>query len=223
MQWKKRHPNLAVALQKEADVPTLYCVLPHEQVKVFVNEKEVNHTGTIRALAGAPNGACSGWAKANGSHPFTCVNCDTLVHGKSSALLHKLNRAAVLKHPRSEEDRALKPGVTHKYASAACLDIALRQHREQEQDKDKKLQNLERAYDKLRSAWSQSKTARPFVEILVKLFDKNKLSEFDINFLQSWLKKKDKGQYARASSFVGYTNKLGEKNVYHSSSHFGLA
>ena len=37
-----------------------------------------------------------------------------------------------------------------------------------------------------------------FVKTLVKLFDENKLSDFDINFLQSWLKKKYKGQYARA-------------------------
>ena len=100
MEWKKRHPNLAAGLQKEADTPTVYCVSPHEQVKVFVNGNVVNHIGTIRALVGAPNGACSGSAKTSGPHPFTCVNCNTLVHGKSSALLHKLNRAATLKHPR---------------------------------------------------------------------------------------------------------------------------
>ena len=102
--------------------------------------------------------------------------------------------ANTLKHPRSDDTRALNPGVTHKFVSASCLDTALRSRLEQVRDKNQKLHNLQITYEKLQKAWCQSQTARPFTETLVKLFEEQKLTDFDINFLQTWLKKKDKGR-----------------------------
>ena len=50
----------------------------------------------------------------------------------------------------------------------------------------------------------------------MKLFEEQKLTDFDINFLQTWLKKKDKGRHARADQqarnlVILLSNKLGEK------------
>ena len=86
MEWKAKHPNLAATLQQDADQPTLYCVSPHERVYVVINGESVEYNGTIRALAGAPSGACTGKASPCGSHPYTCDNCNALIHGKSSVL-----------------------------------------------------------------------------------------------------------------------------------------
>ena len=216
MEWKAKHPNLAATLQHDADQPTLFCVSPHERVHAIINSESVEYNGTIRALAGAPSGACTGKASPYGSHPYTCDNCYELIHGKSSVLLHKLNRSITLKHPRSEEERALRPGVTHKYVSASCLDTALKVRLEQVQDKDRKIQNLQVAYEKLQKTWNLSKTARPFIETLVKLFDEQKITDFDVGFLKTWLTKKDMGRYARADQqarnlMILLSNKLGEK------------
>ena len=94
LEWKEKRPTLATALQQVADQPTVYSIIPCERVRVVVDGKTVEYIGTIRALAGAPNGACTGEASTGGHHKFTCDNCNALVHGKSSALLHKLNRAS---------------------------------------------------------------------------------------------------------------------------------
>ena len=217
LEWKIKHPTQATALQQEADKPSIYCVRAHEKVHVVDGSGEAHeYYGTIRALDGAPNGACTGSASISGPHPFTCANCNALVHGKSSALLHKLNRSTKLKNPHSDEGRALKPGVTHKYISASCLDAALNVRLEQVHDKEKKLQTLQTAYETLQNSWKLSNTTKPFIETLLRLFDEEKLNEFDINFLNTWLLKKDKGMYARADQQVRnlmilLSNKLGEK------------
>ena len=57
---------------------------------------------------------------------------------------------------------------------------------------------------------------RPFEEQLLKLFDENKLSEFDLNFLDNWLSKKVNGRFFHAgqqarSLAILLSNTLGEK------------
>jgi len=64
-----------------------------------VNINDTTYQGTIHASHMAPKGECTGIAA---SHPLTCDACEALQHGKSSQLLHKLQRTSKLKHPRSE-------------------------------------------------------------------------------------------------------------------------
>ena len=71
----------------------------------------------MRALSGAPLGECMKTAKDSGTHPYTCDACNALAHGKSSVLNCRLQRNNVLKHPRSEDECALKSGVNHKFCS----------------------------------------------------------------------------------------------------------
>ena len=137
LDWKSKHPTQATALQQEADRPSVYCISKHEKMHVVVSGEEHKHCGTIRALDRAPNGACTGTASMSGPRPFTSGNCDALVHGKSSALLHKPNRSFVLTNSRSEDGRVLKPGVTRKYVSTSSLDTALKVRLQQVHDKDK--------------------------------------------------------------------------------------
>ena len=49
--------------------------------------------------------------------------------GKSSPLLRKLNRSSTLKHPRIEELRATKVGVSHQFCSSSDLEKALQHHK----------------------------------------------------------------------------------------------
>ena len=78
------------------------------------------------------------------------------------------------------------------------------------------MQTLQTAYETLQNSWKLSNTTKPFIETLLRLFDEEKLNEFDINFLNTWLLKKDKGMYARADQqarnlMILLSNKLGEK------------
>ena len=61
-----------------------YEVSIHEEVVVTVNGAELRYNGTIRALSGAPRGACTGTAFTTGEHPFTCDACDALGHGSTN-------------------------------------------------------------------------------------------------------------------------------------------
>ena len=67
----------------------------------------------------------------------------------------------------------------------------------------------------LLDSWKHNATTRPFVEQLLKLFDENKLSEFDLNFLDNWLAKKVNGRYYHAGEqarnlAILLSNRLGE-------------
>ena len=88
--WKSTHIQQAKFLQSLADAPSLYQILPGEEVVIEV-DGQVRYTGTLRALPASP-GACTGFAKPTGSHAFTCDACDALVHGQSSPLNRRLYR-----------------------------------------------------------------------------------------------------------------------------------
>ena len=91
-EWKKNHQSSAKKLICLADKPFHYAILPDKDVKVIVNGKEQQYKGTILSTSS------TGTALPFGKHPYQC----SLEHGKSSPLLHKLNRSTHLKHPRSE-------------------------------------------------------------------------------------------------------------------------
>lgn len=68
----------------------------------------------------------------------------------------------------------------------------------------------------LSQKWHDSPSIRQFVETLVSLLQQNKLSQFDLSFLENWMKMQLKGRYARADEqacklTILYSNKLGEK------------
>ena len=69
----------------------------------------------------------------------------------------------------------------------------------------------------LHNSWHNNETATPFLQTLHSLLEQNKLSDFDLSFLQNWTQKKAKGknwkadEQARALAIL-YSNKLGKKN-----------
>ena len=172
---------------------------------------------TIRAMHLAPEGACKGVALKSGPHPYICDACESLQHGKSSQLLHKLGRASKLKHPRTEQDRATHRGVNHRYCSKEHLEMALQSRAVQNKAHIKKITQLEVENRKLLlESWNHNATARPFIEQLLKLFNDNKLSDFYLNFLDNWLGKKVDGKLFHAGEqaqnlAILLSNRLGEK------------
>ena len=50
----------------------------------------------------------------------------------------------------------------------------------------------------LHDSWHSHSSAKPFMQTLSHLFEANKLSEFDMNFLSNWLEKKANGRFYRA-------------------------
>ncbi len=114
-QWKKIHPVKSRQLKQIADKPLYYRIYPNEKLTL---PHQPHYVGTIRALPGAPMGECGGIASSTGFHPYTCIACNALIHGKTSVLNRKLVRCMTLKNPRSNEDHASKVGVSHKYCSA---------------------------------------------------------------------------------------------------------
>ena len=99
-----------------------YKCFPDEHVRVSVNGSTVEFRGTIRALGGAPLGACQNLAKTGGVHPYICIACNALMHGKSSPLNRKLIRSKTLKNPRNDDKRGTKVGVSHKYS--ICMQLS---------------------------------------------------------------------------------------------------
>ena len=111
----------AKSLQKEADNTLYYQAFPYQEVSVVVNGMVCNMKGTIQACSAAPKGPCTYTASKYG---YTCEACDALTHGQTSPLNRTNNRACTLKYPRSNETRATKPGVKHKFVSAKNLEVA---------------------------------------------------------------------------------------------------
>lgn len=213
MDWKKKHPKLAKHLQELADQPRYYALLPNE--KVCVSGREMQ--GTIRALYAAPLGPCNKEAINNGPHPYTCSACNALVVGQTSVLNRRLHRDNQLKHPRMYEKRAMQPGVNHKFCSPSHLQIALSTRKVTEHLQERKIVRLSKANEKLlHNSWPSSTTTRPFIESLITLFEENKLTDFDFNFIKNWVAKKVKGRYYHADEqarnlTILFSNKLGEK------------
>ena len=139
--------------------------------------------GTIRASTAAPLGSCTGVASSQGQHPYTCVACDALTHGKTSPLNRLLHRAPTLKHPRSDAMWATQPGINNKFVSAESLDIALRSRRVESGISKVKIDRLNQKL--LSESWDNSPSIRPFVETLTSLIEQEKLSSFDISFLEN--------------------------------------
>ena len=155
-----------------------------------------------------------GLTSNTGQHPYTCAACDVITRGKVSPLNRLVNRAPTLKYPRSDHTRATKSGVRHKYCSSDQLQTAIQIRCEQASISGRKIQeaNTKILYD----TWHQHPTAKPFVQSVIKLIAENKLSDFDLSFLQNWMHKKEKGRFARADEqarnlAILYSNKLGEK------------
>ena len=173
--------------------------------------------GTIRASVAAPQGPCCGITSNTGHHPYTCAACDALTHGKTSSLNRIVNRAPTLKHPRSDALRATKPGVTHKFASAESLEVALHSRKVQSGICKVKIDRLLETNQKLLSeSWHNSPSIRPFVETFITLLEQEMLSSFDLSFLENWLHKKLKGRFTRADEqarnlAILYSSRLGEK------------
>ena len=211
-EWKEKHQDASRVLQCVADMPSHYRVC-NETVTIGTTAYET----TIRAMHLAPLGACKGVALKSRPHSYICDACEALQHGKNSQLLHKLGRASKLKYPRTVQNRATQHGVNHKYCSKEHLEIALQSRALQNKTHHKKITQLEIENKKLLlDSWKHNNTARPFVEQLLKLFDDNKLSEFDLNFLDNWLAKKVNGRFFHAgeqarSLAILLSNRLGEK------------
>ena len=184
-QWKEVHRDAARKLQSLADTPCYYRMCTDEQVNVGA----CKYVGTIRALHLAPEGGCKGIASTVGDHPYTCTACEALQHGENSPLLHKLQRAPKLKHPRTGKNRACFRGVVHKHVSNDDIQAALVQRTSQVATQSKAIANAEKRRI-LFDSWKEHKTARPFLEQLLRLFTENKLSDFDLSFLENWLGKK---------------------------------
>ena len=193
--WKQTHPSLAKSLQKLADQPRYYALLPNENI--CVDGKEM--IGTIRALSAAPLGPCTHLAKSDGPHPYTCDACNALVCGQTSVLNRRLLRDNQLKHPRSQEWRAIQSGVNHKYCSPNHLQIALNKRKEKEHLQAEKIVCLSKANQKLlHHSWHRCASIQPFIESLITLFEEGKLSDFDFNFIKNWVGKKVGGRYFHA-------------------------
>ena len=167
-EWKGKHPLLAKSLQKVADGTLIYQVCPNESITVIIDGTDTTYTGNIRASTAAPEGSYLGVASNSGKHPYTCSACDALTHGKTSTLNRIVNRAPTLKHSKSDMTRALKPGVNHKYASAACLEVAVHSRKVQSATSQQKVSRLLEANRKLLSqSWHNSASIRPFVETFI--------------------------------------------------------
>ena len=121
-----------------------------------------------------------------------------------------------MKHPRGDIDRATKRGVQHKFCTEKDIERALQHRRLEAKMKVLKLKRLSKEnQDLLFDKWHGHNSVRPFIEQLLNLFDENKLSCFDFNFLKNWLNKKSKGKYGKADDqarnlAVLFSNKLGE-------------
>ena len=185
-EWRVNHPQLAQEMQVLADKGKYYEVFHTEEITVG----DHSYVGTIRALSGGPLGACYGVVSS------TCDACNALVHGKTSNLNRKLHRSKHLKHPRCEEDRATSSGVNHKYCSAEDLQHAMQSRKNQARISSEKILSLT-AQNKslLHDSWHRYPSAKPFMQTLLET---NKLSEFDLNFLSTWLRKKYQGKFFRA-------------------------
>ena len=150
-----------------------YILCAEEFVEVLNGDEYISYRGTNWALNGAPIGACSGEATVTGSNPYICDACATLIQGKSSPLLRKLYHSKLLKHPREEQLRATKTGVTHKYCSSASLVIAV-QHRHSEIHVQKhKLEQAEMRL--LHDSWHCSSTTKPYIKALVTIIESGDL------------------------------------------------
>lgn len=213
VEWKQAHPILAKSLQELADQPRYYALLPNE--KICVEGKEM--VGTIRALSGAPLCPCSKVAKTDGPHPYTCDACNALVQGQTSVLDRRLLRDKQLKHPCSQQQRAIQSGVNHKYCSPNHLQIALNSRKENEHLQADKIVSLSKVNQKLlHNSWHRCASAHPFIESLITLFEEGKLSDFDFSFIKNWVGKKVNGRYFHADEqarnlAILFSNKLGEK------------
>ena len=149
--------------------------------------------GTIRALSGAPLGPCTKLERGDGPHPYTCDACNTLVHGQTSVLNWRLLRDNQLKHPCSQEERAIQSGVNHKYSSLTHLQIALNKHKVNEHLQADKIVCLSKANEKV--LHNRCTSVRLFMESLITLFEEGKISTFDLNFIKNRVGKKVKGHY----------------------------
>ena len=137
--WKVMHPSYAERLVEFASKPFYYRVEADKVVTVTEDGRVMQYKGTIHSTS------CSGTAVSFGKHPFQCAECYSLVHGKSSPLLRKLNLSEQLKHPRSEPGRAGQRGVTHKFCSKESIESTL-------QIQNKKGYKLKESNDKIRKA-----------------------------------------------------------------------
>ena len=174
-------------------------MLPSEEVVIEVDGQQVKYNGTIRALPASPMGACTRIAKRTGAHPFTCDACDALVRGQSSTLNRRLYRNKKLKNPRSDQQRATKRGVSHKYCSKEHLQTALAIRKTGERKKTEKIVGLIEANKKLlHKSWHNNASVKPCVQTLITLLEEQKLSDFDLSFLENWLGKKEKGRFFKA-------------------------
>lgn len=144
-QWTLKHSSLAKQLQNEADSTFYYQIFLNKEVNVVLSGSLCKFIGTIRASAAAPQGACTGTATSTGQHPYTCIACNLLTHGKSSPLNRLILRAKTLKHPQSDTMRATRPGVNHKYCSSACLKVALDARKVMGDTKQAKIDRLQEA------------------------------------------------------------------------------
>lgn len=209
--WKLTHPQEYSKLAKHANTSIYYQSCPEEKVSVTLDgSNKVDFTGTIRALHGAPLGACTGFASTAGPHPYTCDACNSLVHGKTSSLNRKYIRSLGLKNSRFDDKRATKVGVSHKFCTPEELKVALQVRKFNQA-------SLHSSFNKLlHDSWHNFDSAKPFVKTLITLLEDNKLSEFDFNFLSNWIGKKEKGCHFKADDqarnlAILYSNKLGEK------------
>ena len=81
-----------------------------------------------------------------------------------------------------------------------------------EKAKQEQVAALSKANQKL----LQNPSIKPFMEMLITLFEEKKLSDFDMSFLKNWMGKKVQGRHYRAdeqarSLAILYSNKLGER------------
>ena len=181
------------------------------------NGETKTYTKTIRALMDAPADKCLGTASTSGQHPYICDACEALRHGRHSQLNRKLQRAAKLQHPRSQEARATKRGVVHKHCSRQQLQSAIHIKQNEKKIQNQKLVRLSKANEKLlQNSWTGDPTMKSFFRTLLSLMHDHKLSQFDLSFLSNWVGKKMHGRNHYADDqarnlAILLSNKLGEK------------
>lgn len=129
-------------------MPQYYQCYSNETVPIISAGETVQYVGMIRVLGKAQSGACTGIALTVGSHPYTCTECNALVHCKSSTLNHKLNHSTKLKHLRSDPTCA-KKGVFHKFCSSEQLQVALQIRKTNEKINQEKLVSVSKVHQKL--------------------------------------------------------------------------
>ena len=218
--WKESHSIDFQRFKDIANEPIYYKIFSSKKV-VIENGNDIVYTGTIHSVA------CTGKALSNGDHPFQCDPCHSLVHGQSSSLLRKYNRSKTLKYPCTDQHRATKAGVTHKFCSVSDLENALRLKTVKAKTEKEKLDQLNYKIEKLLDDWYQNYSTAPFIKSLHSLIANKQLSDFDLSFLTNWTGKIVKGQHYRADMqaralAVLYCNKLGEKNYNEISPLLGL-